>query len=146
MRLDAPVSWVFLLLDRDQPRDGVLLAERAARVGVADVLRLRHLTVVLRVVLLAALVLPLQAVVGAMIFPPHRRRLLPLPLLLRVRADLAAGARRLSRRDVVAVAGVVPARQQTERYLCLKAFRPRCSMIYFAAVKMRRSTSYSVER
>lgn len=29
-----------------------------------------------------------------------------------MRADLAAGARRLTRRDVVAVAGVVPARQQ----------------------------------
>ena len=44
MRLDAPASWVFLLLNRDQPRDGVLLVECAARVGVADVLRLRHLS------------------------------------------------------------------------------------------------------
>ena len=70
MRLDAPVSWVFLLLDRNQPRDGVLLAERTARVGVADVLRLRHLTVVLRVALLAALVL--LPVVGAMVTMLYR--------------------------------------------------------------------------
>ncbi len=73
MRLDAPVSWVFLLLDRD----GVLLAERTARVGVAEVLCLCHLTVVLRVALLAALVL--LPVVGALVFPLYeKRRSLPL--------------------------------------------------------------------
>lgn len=49
----APIPRGFLLSsDGLEPRDRVLLADRAARVLVADVLRLRRLTVVLRRILL----------------------------------------------------------------------------------------------